>query len=162
MSIKNPDGSTLVGTTFMSVGGLYIDTKTLGATGTYTIHIDPDIEYTGNFTATLYDVPADATGTLTVNDPAQTVTLTTPGHNGSLTFSGTGSQAVTVRITSNTVSSVTVSLKRANGTVLTTTTSGAASFNLTQTTLPATETYTVTLDPDSFHTGGLAVQVTSP
>jgi hypothetical protein len=162
VSIKNPDGSTLVGTTFMSLGGLFIDTKTLGATGTYTIHIDPDIEYTGDFTATLYDVPADVTGTLTINDPAQAVTITTPGQNGSLTFSGTSSQAVTVRITSNTISSVTVSLKRASGTVLTTTTSGAASFNLTQTTLPATETYTVTIDPGSFQTGGLAVQVTSP
>ncbi|MGH7265095.1 MAG: IPT/TIG domain-containing protein [Candidatus Rokuibacteriota bacterium] len=162
VSIKNPDGTTLVGTTFMSLGGLFIDTKTLGATGPYTIHVDPDIEYTGDFTATLYDVPADAIGTLTINDPAQTVTITTPGQNASLTFSGTGSQAVTVRITSNTISSVTVSLKRANGTVLATTTSGAASFNLAQTTLPATETYTVTIDPGTFQTGGLAVQVTSP
>jgi hypothetical protein len=69
---------------------------------------------------------------------------------------------VTVRITSNTIGLVTVALKKPDGSQLTASTSSAASFNLTQQTLPTTGPYTVTVNPDAFNTGSLAVSVTSP
>jgi hypothetical protein len=158
----NPDSTTLVAPTFVGTAGAFIDTKTLGQTGTYTILVNPDIQYTGSMTLTLYDVPADVTGTLTINGGAVAVTITTPGQNGSLTFSGTASQQVTVRVTSNTVGLVTVALKKPDGSQLTALASSAASFNLTQQTLPTTGTYAVTIDPDQFNTGSLNVSVTSP
>jgi len=162
VSIKNPDGSTLVAPTFVGTAGAFIDTKTLGQTGTYSMFINPDIQYTGTMTLTLYDVPADATGTLTIGGGTVAVTITTPGQNGSVTFSGTASQQVTVHLTSNAVGVVTVALKKPDGSQMTASTSGAASFNLATQTLPTTSTYTVTIDPDQANTGGLAVSVTSP
>jgi len=161
VSIKKPDGSTLVAPTFVGTAGAFIDTQTLGATGTYTILVNPDIQFTGAMTLTLYDVPADASGSLTIGGSAVTVTITTPGQNGSLTFSGTASQQVTVHVTSNTLGFVTVALKKPDGTQLTALSTSVANFNLTTQTLPTTGTYTVTINPDQ-GSGSLAVSVSSP
>jgi hypothetical protein len=106
-------------------------------------------------------VPADLSGSLTVNGSAVGVSPGTPGQNGSYTFSGTASQLLTVRITSNTMS-VLVKLLRPDGTQMTSTTSVTSSFNLAQQTLPTTGTYTVVVDPVGISTGSLNLAVTSP
>src|SRR5439155_135037 len=81
VSIINPDGSTLVAPTYFgTLGNTFIDTLTLAQTGTYTISIDPQANATGSAQLTLYDVPADASGTITPGGAAQTVTTTVPGH----------------------------------------------------------------------------------
>jgi hypothetical protein len=161
VSIKNPDNSLLVTPTFVGTAGTFIDATTLTQPGTHSIFVNPDIQFTGAMTLTLYDVPADVTGTLTINDSAVPVTITAPGQNGSFTFSGTASQQVTVRVTGNTMGVVTVTLKRGTS-QLTALTSGAASFNLATQTLPATDTYTVIVNPDQFNTGSLNLSVASP
>jgi hypothetical protein len=115
----------------------------------------------GNVTLTLYTVPADTTGTVTIGGSAVAVTLGTPGQNGALTFSGTASQQVTVRMTSNTYGWVTVRLKKPDGSVLTSLL-GFGSFNLSQQTLPTTGTYTIEVDPSAAATGTINVAVTSP
>jgi hypothetical protein len=58
--------------------------------------------------------------------------------------------------------SVNVALFKPDGSQLTSSTSGAASFNLSTQTLPATGTYTILVDPASTNTGGINVAVTSP
>jgi hypothetical protein len=165
VSIKQPDNSLLIIPTFVGTAGAFFDTKTLTQNGTQTIAVNPDVQFTGSITLTLYDVPADVTGTLTIGGSASTVTVTTPGQNGKLTFSGTANQQLTVHVTSNTVGLVTVQLKKPDaegGGLLTTSTSSAASFNLATQTLPTTGTYSIVVDPDQANTGGLAVSVTSP
>jgi hypothetical protein len=112
-------------------------------------------------TLTLYDA-SEITGTLSIGDPALTVTINNPGQNARLTFSGTSGQQVTVRVTNNVIGAVTVKLLKPDGTQLTTTTSGVSSFNLATQTLPTTGTYTVLIDPASFNTGSLDVRVTNP
>jgi hypothetical protein len=99
---------------------------------------------------------------VTIGGSSVPVTTTVPGQNGSLTFSGTASQQVTVRVTGNTMGSVTVKLLRPDGTTMTTTLSSSASFNLATQTLPTTGTYTVTIDPSQTNTGTMNVQVTNP
>ena len=159
VSIINPDGSNLVPVTY--AGGGMIDTKTLPATGTYTVFFNPRTTNTGTVTLTLYDV-VDVTGTITPGGPPVTVNITTPGQNARLTFSGASGQQVTVHVASNTMGSVTVSLLRADGTALTSTTTSSASFNLATQTLPANETYTIKIDPPGINTGSMNVSVTSP
>lgn len=89
--------------------------------------------------------------------------LTVPGQNGSLTFSGGSGQQVTVRITGNSVGTVTVKLVRADGvTVMTSTLSSNTSFNLATQTLPAAEIYTISVNPSGSGAGSLNVAVTSP
>ncbi len=79
MSIKRPDGSTLVSSTV--TGNAFFDTQVLPVAGTYTILVDPWDTSTGSVTLTLYDVPADATSTATVGGSAVTMTTTVPGQN---------------------------------------------------------------------------------
>ena len=161
VTMKHPDGSTLASAS-SNVLSTFIDTKTLSNTGTHAIAIDPHGANTGTLTFTLYDVPADVTGTLTVGGAAVPVTITTAGQNGSLTFSGTQGQQVTVRMTSNSVSNLNVKLLKPDGSQLASATSSSSSFNLATQTLPTTGTYTVTLDPAQWNTGSVTVQVTTP
>jgi type II secretory pathway component PulM len=160
LSILKPDGTVLV-TAQSLCTNYFLAPATLPVTGTYTLLVNPYSEYTGQITLTLYDV-VDLSGTLTIGGPAVSVTLTTPGQVAQLTFSGTANQQVTVRVTSNTMGSVTVKLLKPDGTTLTSKTSSAASFNLTTQTLPTTGTYTVLVDPSGANIGSLNVSVTSP
>jgi hypothetical protein len=110
----------------------------------------------------LYTVPADLSGSVTINGGAAAVPLNPPGQNGSVTFSGTANQQVTVRVTNNTIAWVKVTLRKPDGSTLTSLASGAGSFNLSQVTLPVNGTYSIFINPDAALTGSLNVSVTSP
>lgn len=116
----------------------------------------------GTLTVWVYDVPADPAPALTVNDPALTITTTTPGQNAAPMFVGAAGQAVTVRLSSNGLGSVTVTLVRPDGTTQATTTSSAASFNMTSQTLGVAGSYTVKINPSGAATGSIGVRVTTP
>lgn len=161
ISMLNPDNTTLASASSAAVP-TFIDTKTLGSTGTYAIAIDPNGANTGDLTFTLYDVPADTTGTVTIGGSSVAVTITTAGQNGSLTFTGSAGQQVTVQNTSNTISNLTVKLQKPDGSQLTSATSGSASFNLSTQTLPIDGTYTIVIDPGQWNTGSVNVRVTNP
>jgi hypothetical protein len=168
MSLRDPDGVALASES-AGVLGKFMEPVTLATTGTHSILMDPAGANTGSVTLRLYDIPADLTGSLTVNGGGTNVSLTGPGQTASYTFAGTASQQVTVRITNSDINlptgtgtSVTVRLLRANGTVLTSSTSSGTTFNLATQTLPATETYTVVIDPTGAGIGTLTVAVTNP
>lgn len=95
LTIKNPDGSVLVGTN--CCGATWVDTTTLTQTGTHTIFVDPADIGTGSATATLYDVPADATVALSAGVASQ-LTISVPGQNFAFTFSGTTGQRVSATL----------------------------------------------------------------
>jgi hypothetical protein len=159
VSIKKPDGTELVPSTCMEGSG-FIDLTVLPSTGTYTIVIDPNSYATGSLTLTLYSVPADVSGTLTVGGSSIGLTTSTPGQNAIATFSGTASQQVTVHLTNN-WSWVTLKLLKPDGTVLVSTTS-LFDFNLATQTLPTTGTYTVVVDIAGSFTGSVTVSVSTP
>jgi hypothetical protein len=160
VTIRKPDGSTLA-TTCMEGSG-YIDATTLPTTGTYSILINPASIATGSLTLTLYDVPADVSDTVSINGQAVGVPIAVPGQNGSLTFSGTQSQQLTVHVTNNSIGSVTVTLRKPDGSSLTQSSSSSSSFNLSTQTLPVSGTYTVSIDPSQWRTGSMDINVTSP
>jgi len=62
VSIKKPDGSTLVSATLVE---RVFDSQILPVTGTYTILVDPFDTSIGSATLTLTAVPADVIGTIT-------------------------------------------------------------------------------------------------
>jgi YD repeat-containing protein len=162
MKILRPDGTTLGTTTITSGGTNFLDTKTLSATGTHTVVVDPSSTNTGSTTLTLYNVPADASASVSIGGSVQTLTTTVPGQNAQATFSGTSSQQVTVRVTNNTMGTTTVKLLKPDGSQLTTTTSSSSSFNLATQTLPTTGTYTISIDPSSVNVGSIGINVTNP
>ncbi len=162
VSIQNPDGTALLGATTTCGSSYFTDALTLPATGTCTILVNPGGLNTGSATLTLYDVPADATGTITVNGSAAGLTTTVPGQNAAVTFSGAAGQAVTVRLTGNTMGFVAVTLRKPDGSTQTSSSSSAASFNLTSQTLPVSGTYTIFVNPSGTTTGTISVATTSP
>lgn len=161
IQIRRSNG-TSVASASMGPVAAFIDTTALPATDTYSIVVDPAGANTGTVTLTLYDVPADGSGTLTVNGSAIGVALSTPGQNGAYTFAGTAGQTATVHVTSNTIGNVLVKLLKPDGSQLTSTTSLLASFNLSQQTLPTTGTYTVIVDPVGANAGSMNLSVTHP
>jgi hypothetical protein len=48
----------------------FVDPQTLSTTGIYAILLDPAQAHTGTVTVTLYDVPAEITGSLTTAPPS--------------------------------------------------------------------------------------------
>lgn len=159
VSIKKPDGTVLVSDT-VTGSESFFDLQTLPATGTYTIVADPWDTSTGSVTLTLYEVPADATGTITVGGSALTLTTTAPGQNAIPTFSGTSNQQVSVALTSNTMGTVAVTLLKPDGTTLTSTTLAASSITLSTQTLPTTGTYSLKIDASGASIGSITVSVT--
>lgn len=160
VSIVNPDGSLLVVPTYFGTAGKFIDVQTLGATGVYRIVIEPQSTSTGSATLTLYDVPADARGTIVPGGPAVTVATTVPGQDGELTFTGSAGQTVSLEITDNTYSNATVAIQAPDGSVVAAraVVNGASAF-IDATPLPASGTYTLAVRPNGLATGSMALRL---
>ncbi|HZB35872.1 MAG TPA: S8 family peptidase [Gaiellaceae bacterium] len=164
IGIVKPDGSSLVMGTLFGTNGGFVDTKVLPVSGMYKVVLDPQGMDVGGATATLYEVPPDMSGSLTVGGPGVSVSLGTPGQNAVLSFSGAAGQRVTVRASGVTVGTSTccsfvLSIKRPDGvtvaTILLGTNGGAASA-----TLSVAGTYSVVVDPQSANIGGATIAAT--
>jgi YD repeat-containing protein len=162
VSIYNPDW-TLLGTP-VSIGtnGGFIDTQTLPANGTYTGLVDPLGNNTGNATLRIYQVPADITGSITPGGASVAVSLSTPGQNAKLTFSGTSGQRIGTCITGNTSASMIVKISKSDGTIISNSFIGAGNTALPTLALPMTDTYTISIDPTDGTAASMNVTVTIP
>ena len=165
VSITKPDGTALVAATSMGTSGGYIDVKSLPATGTYTILVDPQLAVIGSATLQLYDVPADLTPSITAGGAPVTITTTIPGQNAKLTFAGTAGRRISltvsgVTIGTSTTGSLKVSITKPDGTALVTATSvGTNGGFIDVKSLPTTGTYTILVDPQSFAIGSATLQL---
>jgi RHS repeat-associated protein len=119
----------------------------LPATGTYTLFLDPSSDYTGGLTMTLYDVPSDDFGTMTVDGGPRTVAPAVPGHNAKLAFQAPAGQTLTLSVSGSTIPSSYVSVLRPDGSTLVGRTSVSASGRTLDLTPGSTGTYTILLDP---------------
>ncbi len=141
----------------------YLDTVNLRWTATYALVFDPSTTSTTSGTVTVYDVPLDFSSSITAGGSSVTVTTTTPGQNGVLTFSGTASQRVSLQGTNGMsgqiafACDVNTSILNADGTALVSPTCMEGSGFIDVTTLPATGTYSIFVDPASRATGSLTV-----
>jgi hypothetical protein len=142
-------------------GTAFLDPNSLGTTATYSVLVDPATAATGNVTVTLYDVPADVTGSVTINGAALHVTLPVPGQQAFLTFPGTTGRAITVRGANSTVGCVNVFLMNPTGGGYSVISPCTASFTLAST-LSQTGTYTIRVDPSAANIGSVDIRVTSP
>ena len=147
-----------------------INVQTLATTGTYTVWVQHSSSYKRSETLRLYTVPADTTGTITIGGSTVGVTTTAPGQNGSLTFSASSGQHVTVAWTSssyagtysNPTYSCDITLKNPDGSTVVTGFCGGGAGSLGSVTLGTTATYTIFVDPQGATTGSVTLQVTSP
>jgi hypothetical protein len=162
VTVLGPFGTALAPATCMEGTG-FLDTKTLAVAGTYSILVDPAGAATGSVTLTRYEVPADFSTTITAGGSAATATMSTPGQNGSVTFSGTSAQRVSL-VGTNGISGqialtcdVNVSLVTPSGAVLSGPACMEGSGFLDVTTLTATGTHKILVDPTNHATGSLTL-----
>jgi hypothetical protein len=161
ISVYKPDWSLLGSPFNVGTTGGFLDSQTLTTTGTYNILVDPQGSATGHMTLTLYD-SSDLTGTITPGGSAVNVTVSRPGQNANLTFTGVAGQRITVLVTANTISSSTVSVLAPSGVTLQSSFVPNGSSSLATITLPANGTYTLSINPDLANTGSLTVQIGNP
>ena len=140
----------------------YIDVKILPVTGTYTVFVDPSSFNTVTVNLRLYDVPADAETSTTINASAVNIATTVPGQNAKVTFTASSGQQVTVRMTNNAIGLMTVKLLKPDGSQQASFISSSLNFNLPIQTLNATGTFTVSIDPSGNRMGAMDVRVTNP
>src|SRR5215211_7866418 len=159
VSLLKPDGTTLVTPFSISTAGGFVEPATLPVTGTYVLAIDPLTSSTGSLTVTLYDVPADVAGTIVAGGAAVNATTTVPGQNARLTFSGIAGGRVSLNVGPS-CCNVKVSLLNPDGTTLVVPTTMGVSGGFIETkVLPATGTYSVVVDPQSYEAGSVTLRL---
>ena len=159
VSITGPSGIQVVGNTLFSSFETFVDARSLPATGTYTLTIDPYNDATGFAMGTLYNVPPDASAALTVGGPAQSISIATPGQNGRVTFTGRAGQTVNIALTNITIPISFVSVLKPDGTNLVFNTL-VGPFPKTITTTPTADgTYTIVIDPQGTASGSMTLGV---
>jgi hypothetical protein len=162
VSILRPNGTSLVSGTYVGTSGGFVDTKSITATGTHTIVVDPQGAARGSVTLTLHDVPPDVGGTLSIGGAPVAFTIGTPGQNAKLTFSGTVGRTVTLTASAVTIGtsgccSTMVSILRPDGTKLVSPTYVGTNGRSITTTLSVAGTYSVFVDPQKADTGSMTL-----
>jgi subtilisin family serine protease len=162
VSVLKPDGTTLLSSTSFGQNGGFVDVKTLPATGSYRIVIDPQSNAVGGVTATLYDVPPDPSATGSVGGSAVSLDLLVPGQNGRVFFSATAGSTVTVKLTNVTIgssccTSAKVGVVKPDGTAAVSMTYFGTSGKTLAFSPSVTGTYWVLVDPQSNAVGSLTV-----
>ncbi|MCK2218399.1 VWD domain-containing protein [Actinomadura sp. ATCC 31491] len=163
VSVKQPDGTVLVAPAYCG-RNCFLEPVALPVSGTYTVEFDPQDEKTGKLTLRAYRVTDLAPAAVTVGGAASTLTTTTPGQNGSWTFTGTAGQKVAVAFTGATFAAsadVRVSLVKPDGTALGSSPYCGRNCTIAATTLPDAGTYTIVLNPQNDKTGSLTAKVTT-
>jgi subtilisin family serine protease len=163
VSILKPDGSTLVYATPVGTSGGFLDTRSLPATGLYTILVDPQGTDLGSITLTLHDVPADLSGSIAIGGPPVSLSLAPiPGQNAALAFNGTAGQRVSLRLSNVTIGNTSccgarISMLKPDGTnVVPPILVGTFGATITAT-LPVTGSYSIGVDPQGAYTGGITL-----
>jgi hypothetical protein len=159
VSILRPDGTTLAIKPFNAPTSAFVDRAQLPSTGTYTVFVDPSGASVGAATVSLYDVPPDLTGTITVGGAPVRVATAAPGQNATLAFAGSAGQSLTVSVTAVTYPSLVVSVLRPGGIVIATRFLFSSGGTITVT-LPVAGTYTLLVDPVDAATGAATVALT--
>ncbi|WP_427308979.1 IPT/TIG domain-containing protein [Cupriavidus sp. H39] len=154
LSILNPDGTVLY-PSYGAWGGLFVEPLSLPVTGTYTIVMKHWGSGTGSLTFSLYNVPANAAGTITIGGAPVTLTTTAPGQDGSLTFSVSSGQNVTLTTSQNTIGWHYLAVLKPDGTTLYPYTGYASNASVGPLTLSMTGTYTIMLRHWGTGTGSL-------
>ncbi len=155
--LTSPTGAT-VETFNLYAHDTMVEPVVLPSTGTYTLSFDPYSSNTGTFSATPYDVPADAAATATVGGGGVTMTTTVPGQNNQLTVTTSSATQVTITYDVSSCCPASISVLKAGVVVR-----AAGTYNpgdsFTFTPAAGTNTYVIKVDLPSTRVGEVTVWV---
>ena len=152
--IKAANGTTLRSASMPNGTLIFADAVMLSA-GEYTVEVDPVGMALGTVAVTLYGM-THVSGPISTDGTPVTVPLTVPGQNGVLTFTGITNQRISATLTSVTAFAAQWSLviKRSNGVTVASANASSGTVVFKDTfSLPANDTYTLTIDPSDVQVG---------
>lgn len=151
----------------MKSGGLsgqFLSDYALPATGTYKVAISWTGTLVGTVAAQLWNIPAAVNGgTITAGGPPISLSNTSPDQDGSVTFSGTQGQVVSLATWNATSTSswagddTSFSVYQPNGTLIKS--GGISTSFLSSYTLPASGTYTISVDFSGTYIGRVGMEL---
>jgi hypothetical protein len=145
----------VVATASLTTSGAYIDTKTLPATDTYKVLVDPRAAAVGTVAIRVVDVPADTTGAIALNGVPVLAGNLVAGQNARLTFAASATQRISIAAGAGTTSG-TLRLLNPDGTTLTTKPFSATGAFIDAVTVGQTGTYTLVVDFAASQVGQVA------
>lgn len=154
----NPEGKLVTHETLSGNG--FIDSVSFPTTGTYKLVINPKGTVTGSTKVTAY-LSTAVTGTITptMGGESKTVTMSVPGQNAKITFSGTAEKQVSLVLTETTFEAGSVAIYTPEGSKITesekSVSSGGGEVKDGPITLPSTGTYTILVNPYNAYTGAI-------
>ena len=155
-----PDGSRVNEGGYYNPG-LFRDAYTLDQTGTWTVVVDPYNQDTGTASVQLYLV-TDQTAAIATNGTAVTASITTPGQNSRMTFSGTAGQRFSTVVSNSTFTNAytaTVAFVRPDGSTVNEAGFYDPGISRGSYTLDQTGTWTVLINPGDRVTGTASVRL---
>ncbi|HSU11450.1 MAG TPA: RHS repeat-associated core domain-containing protein [Pseudonocardia sp.] len=156
--LRNPAGTQLNYVWYCG-GANFIDTTTLPAAGTYSVHIDPPGTDTGSVTVAIKPVAADLSVPVTADGTATTAT-TSLGQVADLTFTGSAGQKVSVSLSGGSYPRCfSILLRNPAGGQLNYVWYCGGGASISTTTLASAGTYSVHIDPPGTDTGSVTVAV---
>jgi large repetitive protein len=165
LTVMNPNGTTLYTNWVCNTD--YSGVLVLPTTGTYSIVVNLAGTETGAGTYTLYNIPANVSGSINIGDPASSYTTTVPSQAIQVSFTGAAGQSATVHVAvvSATPSSpcyLITTLEPDGVTVLRGDQSCNSGYSSGSLSLPQSGTYTVVVAPSNLAIGTFSVGVTTP
>lgn len=161
-AILKPDGSELVAPGSRCGSSFFFDTTTLPVSGTYTIVLNPQTTHSGSASFALHTVSSDAVVTSTLDAPAVTLGVSTPGQNAMLVFDAVAGQRISVKVTAiaSSLSCPVFSLLKPDGTQLVApSTRCSAIYFIEPAPMPLTGSYTLVMNPTGSAVGSASASV---
>jgi hypothetical protein len=157
LAILKPDGTQLA-SIFSCGNNIFIEPQVLPSAGTYTVLVNPNGAATGQATISLFEV-VDVIDSITIDGPAVSSTVNTPGQNARLSFSGSAGQRVSANSTSTMTGCWTLAILKPDGTQLASVFSCGNNIFIEPQMLPETGVYTLLVDPLGAVTGQATVNL---
>ncbi|HYJ84990.1 MAG TPA: IPT/TIG domain-containing protein [Pyrinomonadaceae bacterium] len=152
LSIFKPDGTLWQSKGMYTWSQNFFEPQNFPVSGTYTMLLDTNTNYSGSMTLNLYNVPPDVTGPIAFGTPTP-VTISTPGQAARLTFNGNAGQKVSLHAGGMTITSSTMAIIKPDGTTLTSVGVNINGEFMDNAALSVSGTYTVLLDPTQAYKG---------
>ncbi|HEX3174788.1 MAG TPA: DUF6531 domain-containing protein, partial [Solirubrobacterales bacterium] len=161
-SLFSPVGDEVQGASFTSSGGGLVGPVTLPTTGTYTVLLSPSVAGSGSVKLSTYSFE-DITGSIsppaTAEGTQKSVSIATPGQEARYSVAGTAGEVVSLKTSSSAMSGeYSLEWLDPEGKVLKSWSSGGSENGFKGVvSFPATGTYTLAVNPKSWHTGSVTL-----
>ena len=159
VSVLKPDGSALIAPTLVGLAGGFLEAA-LPVTGTYTVIIDPRMNYSGSVTVTLHNTP-DVSLTGVHGGPKFQVGINLPGQNARIQFSGVAKQHIALAFEQIQIPESDITVLQPDGSPLMGPYLIGAQRLLVdnESALPVTGTYTIVINPRGSSTGTMTMEI---